>query len=513
MDVERIQIDQPTLEDDFIRHLNHAGNERIILSGPFGSGKTTFLNRIQSISDEFIFFTIYPVNYSISTNEDIIDLIKYDIILELLENHYADFETEEYQFSKWLILQMFTINKIGSFNPIGSQSASVIELVPESDRPSYLLLMNFLANKLSRSLSTIADSFKAFERDANTPSEIKTLGNFTKQLEARLASAETDVVTHTIKLLIGKIKSKHTEKPVVLIIEDLDRLDPEHIFRLINIFSAHYDTRSGKNRYGFDKIILVCDLRNIRKIYHHKYGSGVDFSGYIDKFYSTTPFDFDNRTFITQHIDSLLAQVPFNKNLQIRAFDIGTQGEFATIVKWMSISFVEARKLTLRKILSYPIHEVTPYDIAIEEYEVLQSHRIKLLIVFNFLYGFFGSWDDFSEQLKYLSENAPTKRISSNLSIPPENLEKIAGDLCLPFIIPYDNFLMPNTETAEKKIYSEILGYDILVRNKLSGETTEKLQYVGSFKNENQIKLNPYYILYKTFNYCRLNGFIKHLNA
>jgi hypothetical protein len=99
---------------------------------------------------------------------------------------------------------------------------------------------------------------------------------------------------------IAELKKSGEEKlKKVLIIDDLDRLDPEHIFRLFNIFSAHFDQvhyyenqKGNDNKFGFDKIIFVCDIENIRKIFAHKYGIEVDFSGYIDKFYSTGIYHF-----------------------------------------------------------------------------------------------------------------------------------------------------------------------------------------------------------------------------
>ena len=76
----------------------------------------------------------------------------------------------------------------------------------------------------------------------------------------------------------------------VLLIDDLDRLDPEHVFRLFNIFSAHYDDVTESNKFGFDKIIFVCDINNIQQMFNHRYGINVEFNGYIDKFYSSEIF-------------------------------------------------------------------------------------------------------------------------------------------------------------------------------------------------------------------------------
>lgn len=87
--------------------------------------------------------------------------------------------------------------------------------------------------------------------------------------------------------------------------EDLDRLDPAHLFRILNIFSAHIDygyklmnrpneTLAG-NKFGFDNVVFVADFSNIRKIFKHFYGEQTDFNGYIGKFLSSAPYNYSIR--------------------------------------------------------------------------------------------------------------------------------------------------------------------------------------------------------------------------
>lgn len=50
----------------------------------------------------------------------------------------------------------------------------------------------------------------------------------------------------------------------VLIIEDLDRIDPTHLFRIMNVLSSqvdnpYYSEVPNSNKFGFDKIILGMD--------------------------------------------------------------------------------------------------------------------------------------------------------------------------------------------------------------------------------------------------------------
>ena len=60
-------------------------NNRCILSAPYGEGKSYFLNEfIKSQVDEYDFITIYPTNYQICDNRDILEYIKRDVLFGLI---------------------------------------------------------------------------------------------------------------------------------------------------------------------------------------------------------------------------------------------------------------------------------------------------------------------------------------------------------------------------------------------------------------------------------------------
>lgn len=83
----------------------------------------------------------------------------------------------------------------------------------------------------------------------------------------------------------------------VLIVEDLDRMDPAHLFRIMNVLSSqidnpYYEDCHNKNKFGFDKIILVMDYDITKHLFHHFYGINANYDGYMNKFMSSTPFRF-----------------------------------------------------------------------------------------------------------------------------------------------------------------------------------------------------------------------------
>src|SRR5690606_36574201 len=148
--------------------------------------------------------------------------------------------------------------------------------------------------------------FEIYHANNQTDQE-KTIIDYLKEITKTAGSIkEEDFYTQLICELSSQLKSN---KKTVLIIDDLDRIDPDHIFRILNVFSAHLDHHTNGNKFDFDKIVLVCDVRNIRKIYANRYGQDVDFSGYIDKFYSEEIFDFDIISEIEEKLNELLTSI------------------------------------------------------------------------------------------------------------------------------------------------------------------------------------------------------------
>ena len=91
---------------------------------------------------------------------------------------------------------------------------------------------------------------------------------------------QNDIIKKLINelLLTSRVDENNPEtqnSENILIIDDLDRIDPNHIFRILNIFAAHlnYSNELKFNNsieINIDKIILVCDINNIRNIFHSK---------------------------------------------------------------------------------------------------------------------------------------------------------------------------------------------------------------------------------------------------
>lgn len=266
-------------------------NPRTILSSKFGDGKSYFLDqyiKTDFVSEHFVFLTIYPVNYQVASNEDIFNLIKRDILFQLMLNGMISNQVVvPNDIALWFYIQ----NKGQSLLSDLLSYLSAIA-VPNEYKPLILGCMKTL--KLFKDMKIKFDKFKEIY-DEDT-----LLDNFLSKVDSTTIY-EDDIITAVIKRSIENYKQR-THKEIVLVVEDLDRIDPAHLFRILNVFSAHIDycyksfvkpdcTLVG-NKFNLDNIVLVCDYSNVRKIFKHFYGRETDFNGYIGKFLSSIPFNY-----------------------------------------------------------------------------------------------------------------------------------------------------------------------------------------------------------------------------
>lgn len=288
-----IRIDILSETERFQEHLSIPKNNRILFSGMFGIGKTYFLDLF--FKDELYEpFFISPINYSVSNNEDILEYIKYDILINLLEKDNISWE--KVAFSDDLLVQYYLKDNFWKL------AGDVIKHVGKVGKAISTVISDLEKHKTE---------YEKYKRGSETD-DLKAVEIFLSDLQKKEGSIyENNDITTLIHALI---KSIPENKKPILIIDDLDRIDPEHIFRILNVFSAHFSKDYESHKFGFEKVILVCDLNNIRNIFQHKYGSGVDFSGYIDKFYSIEPFQYNNKKEFIRRIYDFTSSVKRENN-------------------------------------------------------------------------------------------------------------------------------------------------------------------------------------------------------
>lgn len=273
-------------------------SNRVMLSARYGDGKTFFLeNFFSEYKDEFYCIKIYPINYQVEENKDIFEYIKKDILIQLFSNNNI---IEEIEIDRYFFIQYYLFNH---------GSDIILDLL--NSIPTTSLPINLIQNVIKQ-----IQKFKQIQKNTTSSFNDK-IESYLHDFSNKKGICEFDCISELITKCINKIKT--TGKKVIFIIEDLDRIDPAHIFRILNILSAHIDRinvlpyedeyNQQKNKFNFDVIISVCDYQNIKNIFHHFYGYKTDFEGYINKFISNEPFNYSIQEVVKNYINERLSNI------------------------------------------------------------------------------------------------------------------------------------------------------------------------------------------------------------
>ena len=305
-----IPIDTP--RTDFEKFLDNRDNERIFFSGQFGIGKTFFLQKFfEQHTGEYDVYHLFPVNYQISSNENIVEFLKYDILVELLKKYPRAFEKQTIKGIKAnakIFAALFKDTGFGKhlLKSVFDIGISALSLSPD---PIFQAI-----SKLDRPMGDLVELYKGYNefKQEYLSGDGAIVDKYLKTTESDYDRVATD---HIECLIRKKIKTTKKNKRSVLILDDFDRIDPEHIFRILNVLSAHLE--SDKNKFGFDHIIIVGDIENLQSIFHHKYGANTKFWGYFDKFFTIQPYHFDNEQAIAERIPYLMELIKYeDKDLE-----------------------------------------------------------------------------------------------------------------------------------------------------------------------------------------------------
>lgn len=370
-------IEQP--KKRFEHHLAVPFNERIIFSAPFGSGKTYFLQKYFEENVEYEAIHLFPVNYSVASNEDIFELVKYDILYELLRKNVAFKQLEIPHIE--ILLDFAKKNAHHILAPF-------INLIPIIGKSAYTVYDK---------LETLSEEYLS-KHDEQQVDDLKSILNYLDGFAQNPGSVyEQDFYTELIRQLVGQLKeSKGEKRETVLIIDDLDRIDPEHLFRILNVLSAHLDRKETGNKFGFDKVIVVFDQKNVHKIFQNRYGSDVDFSGYIDKFYSHKIFEFANEIGLAEQINSVLSSV--QKTYRDKSLDFHDPSKpFTKNLVYILTVLIRSQKLTVRrlkKVLGLKFPQKSYPSGLTGGRELYKNFNLEIYVLIEFLLMIYGSLEE-----------------------------------------------------------------------------------------------------------------------
>ncbi len=404
-------IDFPHEHDRFKNHLSFEKNQRVFFSGKFGTGKTFFLENFFKNENQYQVIKLNPVKYSVASNDDIFELIKYDILFELLS---TDLEYKKPEIPWDLSLYFFSMNN----------SWEILNVV------SGILKIGKKAFEIAEPLNRIFNSFNDYHKKNNKSHE-DLIKDYLKSMTLKKGINEEDPITEVITQSINNIKNE--EKEVILLIDDLDRLDPEHIFRILNVFAAHFDTIPNQNKFDLDKIILVADINNIRNIYTYKYGPGVDFNGYMDKFISTDIFELNNLNYIESSVETFLDQVIVMKDKIVQeiryapfAFDDKEFNSIFDICNKILGLMVKTKCLSIRRLqtMNGLIYKIKSYPIGNSG---VMSEEIYIVQIFDFIASVLGDEQTLENSLKICASSFDLKK---------KKRWNEFSEICLSYLLP-----------------------------------------------------------------------------
>lgn len=387
-----------TVQNDFNEFLEIEGNSRIFFSGKYGIGKTYFIRNFFNDHEKFDSYHLFPINYQISSNEDILQLIKYDLLVELINKNKDIFLSNKVDGlkEKYILFYSWYKERLSINSFLTGTITGLENLFQISPDPIHQVL-----GKLGRPLKDILELDKEYQEFINAYQE-GDKGEVRKYLEELKPKnfSEPDLISG---LLQEKIELQKNTKKSVLILDDLDRIDPEHIFRILNVFSAFFE-QENENKFGFDKIILVADYNNLKSIFHHRYGSNTDFSGYIDKYFSIDPFYFDNRKAINDAVDNIVKSIKNSEPNLSSSFD--SSGYLHAFLRYIFSKAISLGLINLRELLKATKFELSELkkgsyheDPFVDGFQMIFDKSIRVAI------HCFSSIEKFKDVVEAISKN------------------------------------------------------------------------------------------------------------
>ncbi len=375
-----ITISIENIQKEFIEHLEQENNFSILFSWKLWIWKTYFLKKLPK--ESYDIYHLFPINYQINNNEDIINLIKYDILVEVLKknsNVLEDLKIENLIDIYSLVNMFYNENKVDIIRNI----ASYIPKIWKSLWETFCLLQKF---------KEFSEDIKKWEK--------WIYENILKEIKNKNINEE-DLISTLIK---NKVSENKWNKKSILIFDDLDRIDPEHTFRLLNIFWAHFDNL-GWNKFWFDKIIFVWDYNNLKSIFHHRYWEDTDFNWYINKFYTSEVFLFNNEKIIKEKIKEIIERFRCDESLKLFLKESWYISLFLQIVLSSAISLNSQYKLGLRELLCWKDNDMKQLKEKIIYMYDSKEYVIKKSI--NILFSIF--WNDKNRFIKVLESSQSIK--------------------------------------------------------------------------------------------------------
>ena len=279
----------------FYQHLNAADVSRTIFSVKLGEGKNEFIDKFkEKYNDRYTFYTLSPINYEVAANEQIVEYVKRDLLFQLVLDGTlnTDIVVPDHILLQWYFNEktIDVVKDVMRFAPSVLRDGSQLGV----------LLKGAIA--LTEGFASQCKKFKGLKENIEEAKFEKLTESAAEMSNTTDDVGELDPMSWLIMRSIMGLKRKP-----VLIIEDLDRIEPMQLFGIFNIFSVRTEKKIASkgtknangskenepdrtlNKFGFAKIIFMMDTIAIGTIFRNYYGEA-NYEGYIKEFVSKNIF-------------------------------------------------------------------------------------------------------------------------------------------------------------------------------------------------------------------------------
>ena len=190
---------------------------------------------------------------------------------------------------------------------------------------------------------------------------------------------EHDLYTELIEKTLTFIHERDNKFNSTLIIEDMDRIDPAHLFRILNVLGAHLDNGSGNgNKFGFKNIILVLDYKTTAHVFHHFYGEHANYDGYMSKFISHNVFHYDiEKAAQTELLNTMIKRCLIDEAI-IKSLPVSGSSYPNAVTLGTIINGLNVRKIA--SILDNLDDQIIQQPLIANEYRILNIAPITILL-------------------------------------------------------------------------------------------------------------------------------------
>lgn len=272
------------------------GEFTIILDGPWGSGKTTFLRQFANLAESVGFPTIHFDAFKHDISGDAFPIIAGQILEKL---NASKPKTEKIK--ETFLKAVSATGILAAKGALRVSAAAVTGGLLDTKNLESIIGNEEAAEAVSKGVGDVIDNSaveaiaRVVERYSEVEETLSTLQSALKEVSQQL---------------VRKIKvddTKNVQQRIFFVIDELDRCRPDFALELLECAKHFYQTENVI-------FLLSADISELLSTIRHGYGSGFDAERYLEKFYDIRLFlplrNIDRVSIVKQYSHYALQQMP-----------------------------------------------------------------------------------------------------------------------------------------------------------------------------------------------------------